>query len=271
MLTDSYDGVRRHGRSRRHHDDAPETARLFDRLAQAEPGPERDLLCEQAVQAWLPMAHRIARRFRDKGESLEDLQQIAALGLLKAVNRYDPQVGAFESYAVPTITGELRRHFRDHMWDVHVPRRIQDLRNTVRVTLRALMQQPGGRQPSVAEIADQAGLSEDEVREGLSALDSFHACSLDAEMSHSDQRGHTLAEVLGEPEPAYDLVEDREAAKDGLKHLPERERTILYLRFYRDMTQVKIGRELGISQMHVSRLLRQSCARVRQEAGEAAA
>ncbi|MFE1953158.1 SigB/SigF/SigG family RNA polymerase sigma factor [Streptomyces sp. NPDC059524] len=268
MLTERIDRARSRGRTRRRHDDAPDTSALFARMAGLEPGAERDLLCEEAVTAWLPMAHRIARRFRDKGESLEDLQQIAALGLLKAVNRYDPALGAFESYAVPTITGELRRHFRDHLWDLHVPRRVQDLRNAVRAARRALTQQPGGQQPSVAEIAAEAGLTEDEVREGLSAMDSYQARSLDAEMSFSDGGGCTIADTLGEPEPAYDRVAEREAAKEGLSRLPERERTILYLRFFRDMTQIRIADLLGISQMHVSRLIRESCARVRREAGE---
>jgi RNA polymerase sigma-B factor len=252
---------------RRRHD-APDTGALFARMASLDPGAERDLVCGQIVTAWLPMAHRIARRFRDKGERLEDLQQIAALGLLKAVRRYDPRQGAFESYAVPTITGELRRHFRDHLWDLHVPRRVQDLRNTVRTARRALMQQPGSPDPGIPELAAHTGLTEDEVREGIAALDSYRARSLDAELSRPEQAGGSIADTLGVSDPAYDLVVDLEAVRAGLRHLPERERTILYLRFFEGMTQVRIADLLGLSQMHVSRLIRDSCARVRAEAGE---
>ncbi|QEV21721.1 SigB/SigF/SigG family RNA polymerase sigma factor [Streptomyces alboniger] len=268
MLTDltAY-SARRRTTTRHPHNDAPDTAARFARLAALEDGPERELLCEEIVEAWLPMAHRIAGRFRNKGESIEDLQQVAAMGLVKAVNRYEPGRGAFESYAVPTITGELRRHFRDRMWDVRVPRRVQELRNKVRVARRELLDQPGsGREPGIAEIAAHAGLTEDEVRDGMEAMEGYSALSLDAEISSADPDGFSLADTLGAPDPAYDCITDREAAKAGLRQLPERERTILYLRFFEDMTQSKIAEELGISQMHVSRLISRSCARVRSAA-----
>ncbi|MEU1015117.1 SigB/SigF/SigG family RNA polymerase sigma factor [Streptomyces sp. NPDC005900] len=271
MLTDltAY-SARRRTTTRHPHNDAPDTAADFVRLASLEDGPERELLCEEIVEAWLPMAHRIAGRFRNKGESIEDLQQVAAMGLVKAVNRYEPGRGAFESYAVPTITGELRRHFRDRMWDVRVPRRVQELRNKVRVARRELLDMPGsgtGREPGIPDIARHAGLTEDEVRDGMEAMEGYSALSLDAEISSADPDGFSLADTLGAPDPAYDCITDREAAKAGLRQLPERERTILYLRFFEDMTQSRIAEELGISQMHVSRLISRSCARVRAEAG----
>ncbi|MBO1330293.1 SigB/SigF/SigG family RNA polymerase sigma factor [Streptomyces sp. VRA16 Mangrove soil] len=249
------------------HDDAPHTEETFERLAVSSQGPEHDVLREELVEAWLPMAHRLARRFRDKGESVEDLEQVAAVGLVKAVDRYDPGRGAFEPYAVPTITGELRRHFRDHAWDLRVPRRIKDLRNKARFARRDLMNRPDhpDREPSTQEIAQEAGLSCDEVREGMEALESYRSLSLDAEVGAAEQ-GYSLSDTLGETEPAYDLVADREAAKEGLAHLPERERVILYLRFFEDMTQARIGEELGISQMHVSRLIARSCATIRDDA-----
>lgn len=121
---------------------------LFARLAGLADGPERDALRDELVAAWLPMAHRIAGRFRDRGESVEDLRQVAALGLVKAVDRYDPSRGAFESYAVPTITGEVKRHFRDRMWALRVPRRVQELRNRVRVARRELTEHPGSPEPT---------------------------------------------------------------------------------------------------------------------------
>jgi len=251
--------------STRRHDDAPDTADLFARLVTLEDGPEREAVRDELVTAWLPMAHRIAGRFRDRGESIEDLRQVAALGLVKAIDRFAPERGAFESYAVPTITGEVKRHFRDRMWALRVPRRIQELRNKVRVARRELTQTPGSPEPSVADIAAHTGLTEDEVNSGLEALESFSTLSLDAEFS-GDEDGYSLADTLGAADSAYDVVIDREAAKEGLRRLPERDRAILYLRYFEDMTQSRIADRFGISQMHVSRLISRSCARVRAEA-----
>lgn len=247
------------------HDDAPDTADAFRRLAALPPGPRRDALRAQIVEAWLPMADRLAGRFRNRGENADDLRQVAALGLVKAVDRYDPERGkAFESYAVPTVTGEIKRHFRDHMWTLHVPRRVQDLRNRVRFACQDLSQTVSGRRPTVAEIARQAQLSEEEVREGLEALESFTALSLDAEVPGSED-GYSLSDALGSPDPALDTVVDREAVKPRLAALPERERTILYMRFFGDMTQSRIAEQLGISQMHVSRLINRCCDRLREQ------
>ncbi|MCI3273785.1 SigB/SigF/SigG family RNA polymerase sigma factor [Streptomyces cylindrosporus] len=250
---------------KRRHDDAPDTADLFARLSRLPDGPERDSVREELVTAWLPMAHRIAGRFRDRGESVEDLRQVAALGLVKAVDRFDPERGAFESYAVPTVTGEVKRHFRDRMWALRVPRRVQELRNKVRVARRELTQTPGSPEPTVADLAAHSGLTEDEVTCGLEALESFSTLSLDAELS-GDEDGYSLSDTLGEPDNSYDVVIDRESAKECLRRLPERERAILYMRFFEDMTQSRIADRLGISQMHVSRLISRSCAQVRAEA-----
>ena len=251
-------------RKRHPHDDAPDTAAAFARLSHLPDGPERDVLRDELVRAWLPMADRIAGRYRGKGEDFEDLRQVAALGLVKAVDGYDPDRGhAFESYAVPTVTGEIKRHFRDHMWALHVPRRVQELRNRVRVALRDLSATGPDRRPGIAEIAEYAQLSEDDVRAGLEALDSFAALSLDAE-APGDEGNMTLAGLLGERDTGFDLVVDREGVKPALRTLPERERTILYLRFFRGMTQSRIAEQLGVSQMHVSRLISNSCATVRE-------
>ncbi len=151
------------------------------------------------------MAHRIAGRFRDRGESVEDLRQVAALGLVKAIDRFDPERGAFESYAVPTITGEVKRHFRDRTWALRVPRRVQELRNRVRVARRDLTERPGSRAPSVAGIAGHTGLTEAEVTTGLEALDSYRTLSLDADPAGE---GSTLTDSLGAPDPAYSVVID---------------------------------------------------------------
>ncbi|MFI0236070.1 SigB/SigF/SigG family RNA polymerase sigma factor [Streptomyces sp. NPDC016845] len=259
---------------RRPHDDAPETTEAFHRLAAAPDGPERDLLLQELVEAWLPMAHRLAMKFRNRGENTDDLKQVAAMGLVKAVDRYEPGRGAFESYAVPTITGELRRHFRDHTWDVRVPRRVQDLRNKVRVARREVMDRPGhAGEAALEEIAAQAGLTPDEARDGMEALESYRCLSLDAEAAGAagDGEGLSLADTLGHTESGFDVITDREAAKEGLRALPERERTILYLRYFEDMTQAGIAEKVGISQMHVSRLINRSCAQVRAHAGGQAA
>ncbi|MER6129796.1 SigB/SigF/SigG family RNA polymerase sigma factor [Streptomyces sp. NPDC001795] len=254
-------------KSKQHpHDDAPDTGEAFARLRGLSDGPERQALRDEIVQSWLPMSERIARRYRGRGESVEDLCQVAALGLVKAVDRYDPARGhAFESYAIPTITGEIKRHFRDHMWVLHVPRRVQDLRNRVRTAVKEIAQAAPGQGPTLAEIAEHTHLSEDDVRVGLEAMDSFTALSLDAEVAGSDD-GYALGDALGESDSGYDLIIDREAAKPCLESLPERERTILYLRYFCGMTQSRIASRLGISQMHVSRLLSGCCARVRDEA-----
>ncbi|MEU9207247.1 RNA polymerase sigma factor SigF [Streptomyces sp. NPDC048415] len=253
-------------RTKQHpHDDAPDTAAAFDRLSALPDGPERQALRDEIVQSWLPMAERIAGRYRGRGEAIEDLSQVAALGLVKAVDRYDPtRSHAFESYAIPTITGEIKRHFRDHMWILHVPRRVQDLRNRVRAALKELSQTIPGRRPTIAEIAECAQLSEDDVRVALEALDSFAALSLDAELPGSED-GYALSDALGEPDPGFDLVVDREAVKPALSELPEREQIILYLRFFQGMTQSRIAEQLGISQMHVSRLISNCCETLREQ------
>lgn len=252
---------------RTRHDDSPDTAKAFRRLRAAPEGPARDRLTEEIAAAWLPMAHRIARGYCDRGEALEDLQQVAALGLMKAIRRYDPTLAsAFKTFAVPTIRGELRRHFRDYTWAVHVPRSAQEARIKVRKARQELAQQPGGDTPTVADLAVYCGLSEQEVRDGLSAMGSFSALSLDKQALGPGGEGVAMADLLGERDPAYDLVVDREAVKPCLHKLPLREQRILYLRFFEDRTQSSIAEELGVTQMQVSRLLRHTCARLRRQA-----
>ncbi|MGD9483194.1 SigB/SigF/SigG family RNA polymerase sigma factor [Streptomyces sp. TRM70308] len=253
-------------RPRHSHHDAPDTAGAFTRLAALPESAERAELAREIVRAWMPMSRRLARRFRNRGETLEDLEQVAALGLVKAVGRYDPARGsAFESFAVPTIVGEVKRHFRDHLWGLHVPRRVQELRNRVRAAYRELIGGLDERPPTVARLAEYSGLSEEDVLVGLEALESYSTLSLDAELPGSDD-GYSLGDTLGGPDGGYDLVVAREAVRAGLRRLPERERHILYLRFFREMTQSRIAEQLGISQMHVSRLLSRTCARLQAEA-----
>jgi RNA polymerase sigma-B factor len=251
--------------SHRVFDDAPQTADTFRRFAALPPGREREVLQEELVTAWLPMAHRLATKYRNRGEQLEDLKQVAAVGLMKAVDRYDPAQGrAFEAYAVPTIMGEIKRHFRDRTWDVHVPRRVQDLRNKVRRAMRELANTSGDRSPTVVQIAAQAEMSEEDVLAGMEAIDSFRSLSLEAQMATTGEGNFSLLDTLGTTDGSYDAVVYRESVKPEIAKLPERERHILYLRFFRDMTQSRIGEELGISQMHVSRLLSGACGKIRR-------
>ncbi|MEO3754981.1 SigB/SigF/SigG family RNA polymerase sigma factor [Streptomyces sp. B6B3] len=257
--------IPRPSRRKHPHHDAPDTIEAFHHLARLESGRQREALREELVRAWMPMAARLARRFRNRGEALEDLEQVAYLGLINAVKRYDPELKtAFESYAVPTIVGELRRHFRDHSWGVHVPRRAQELRNRVRTAHHELCRSLD-HQPNVTQLARQTELTESEVRTGLEAMDSYSPLSLDAEIASTPGDGHSLLDFLGKTETAYDQALEREAAAPCLRKLPERERRILHLRFYKGMTQRAIADELGISQAHVSRLLTRTCTQLRQQ------
>ncbi|MGW6948002.1 SigB/SigF/SigG family RNA polymerase sigma factor [Streptomyces xanthophaeus] len=251
---------------RRHpHDDNPDTAAAFRRIASLAEGPERSALRQEVVCAWMPMAARLARRFSNGREPLEDLRQVAQLGLIKAVSRFDPDFGtAFEAFAIPTIVGEVKRHFRDNLWAVHVPRRVQELRIQVRAADRELCPPLDGDGPAVSEIAAVTGLTELQVRTGQGALHSFTTLSMEA--AHSRAEGeYPLAETLGRADPGFDLVVDREAVRPLLRALPERDRRLLYLRFFCEMKQSRIGEELGMSQMHVSRRLRRICASLRDQ------
>ncbi|MER5184663.1 SigB/SigF/SigG family RNA polymerase sigma factor [Streptomyces sp. NPDC002896] len=246
------------------YDDAPDTDAAFRRIATLPDGPERTALRREVVCAWGPMAVRLARRFRHRGESFEDLKQVAQLGLIKAVTRFDPSLGnAFQSFAIPTILGEVKRHFRDHLWGVHVPRRVQELRSQVRSAGNECASLYG-REPSVHEIATHAGLTEAEVRLGEGALESFTSLSLDAVPGRSEH-SHPLTDTLGGTEPRFDLIVNCEALRPLLRALPERERQILYMRFFCEMTQNRIALQLGLSQMHVSRLIIRTCARLRDQ------
>ena len=250
----------------RRHSDTPDTTAEFAEMARLPEGAAKDRVQERVIVAWLPLAHRLARGYRDRGETLEDLQQVAALALVKSVERYDPAHGtSFLSYALPTIRGELKRHFRDHMWQTHVPRRVQNLRNKVRDGMRDLEATSPGRTPSLEELAEQCGLCEADVRAGAEALHGFAALSLDAPPSPKgdEPTAGQWAGALGSDEPGYDHVVDREAAKTYLSDLSEREQLILYLRFFHELYQREIADFLGISQMHVSRLLTDACRQVR--------
>lgn len=207
----------------------------------------------------------LAGRYRDRGESLEDLIQVGAVGLINSVDRFDPGRGvAFSTFAAPTILGEIKRHFRDRTWMIRVPRALQELK--IRLTnAREELSQQLSRSPTVAELAAFMDLTEDEVLEGLDAANAYSATSLDAGGEGQPSIGRSLETYLGVADDAYELVERRQCVAPLLDALPERERQIIFLRFFRDKSQQEIARELGISQMHVSRLLSQTLQRLHDE------
>jgi RNA polymerase sigma-B factor len=237
---------------------------MFAELAeQPEGSARRGRLREQLITACLPIARHIARRFAHRGEPEEDLEQVAMLGMINAVDRFEPDRGSdFLSFAVPTITGEIRRYFRDRAWSVQLPRRLKDLHLSIRSATSDLTQQYG-RTPRPSELATRLGITTEEVLDGLSAAAAYRSDSLDRQLD--DESATTVKDTLGTDDAALDLVEDRESVKPLLAKLPERERNVLLLRFFRGMTQATIAEELNISQMHVSRLLTQTLRKLRAE------
>jgi RNA polymerase sigma-70 factor (sigma-B/F/G subfamily) len=227
--------------------------------------PRRQELREEAVSRALPYAERLARRFQGLGEPLDDLLQVAALGLLKAIDRFDPAVGAdFASYAAPTISGELKRHFRDKGWSVHVPRRLQELRLEIN-RARDEMAQHLGRPPTAQQLADDIGVDVEQIIEALVASAAYRPVSLNAPLSNCDDEAVTLLDVVGNDDPGLDAVDFHESLQPALATLPAREQKIIALRFYGNLTQAQIAAELGISQMHVSRLLARGLAALRAQ------
>jgi RNA polymerase sigma-B factor len=225
----------------------------------AENDPERQALREQLISGYLPVAEHIARRFAGRGEPIEDLVQVATVGLINAIDRFEPIRGSdFFSFAVPTITGEVRRYFRDHGWSTRVPRRLKDLHIAIRGTLAELSQQLG-RAPRPSEIADRLGLPISEGIEGLQAGEAYRSSSLDEMLGSGDGKA-TLGEFIGGLDNELALIDDRATLRPLLAELAPREQKIIELRFFRQLTQTQIAEQVGISQMHVSRVLRQTLA-----------
>ena len=228
---------------------------LFRELASLDEGdPRRAEVRERLVTGHLPLAEHIAQRFAGKGIAKDDLVQVASVGLIHAVDRFDPDQGAdFLSYAVPTVMGEVRRHFRDTSWPMRVPRRLQELRIALNQAGGELSQRLG-RPPTDEEMAEHLDITVAEVQEGYEARQAYRAVSLD-EPPFADGERSSLVESVGEEDAALELVENHESLVPLIQELPQRERKILALRYYGDMTQTQIAEEVGISQMHVSRLL----------------
>ncbi|AQW48156.1 MULTISPECIES: sigma-70 family RNA polymerase sigma factor [Streptomyces] len=247
----------------RRHDDTPDTGGAFLRLSRLPSGSERDALREAIICAWLPVAKRLALRFRNKGENIEDLTQVASLALVKAVDRYNPDLGhAFPSYAIPVITGELKRHFRDYLWTLHIPRNIQEVRSRTRSARDALEQELGGRTPTIHEICLRTGMPQEDVKAGLEASASCTPLSLNATVQGAEER--LLAETVGADDAAIERVVNREALRVLIAELSEQDRYVLYLRFFAGLSQSQIGEILGFSQMHISRRLSRLYSELRQ-------
>jgi RNA polymerase sigma-B factor len=236
---------------------------LLERYSALTPDdPAREELREELVRGYLPVAQHIARRFSNRGEPLDDLVQVATVGLINAIDRYSPDRGSdFFSFAVPTISGEVRRHFRDLGWSMRVPRRLKDLHVSINTAVSNLSQDLG-RAPKPTEIAELLGVPVSDVLEGLEASEAYRSSSLD-EMLSSEQGSATVGELVGEADAELDRVDFRQALRPVLAELAERERTIVLLRFFGNMTQTQIADRVGISQMHVSRLLAQTLDRLR--------
>jgi RNA polymerase sigma-B factor len=239
-----------------------EDRELFQRyLRDGEPAAR-----DQLVERFLPLARQLARRYQRAEEPLDDLVQVASIGLIKAIDRFDPdrQV-AFSSYAVPTILGELKRHFRDKTWSVRVPRDLQELALKVDKKVGDLARELH-RAPTVAEISESVKATEEQVLEALEAASAYRATSIDAPRSSVDDAGDTLGDQMGTDEQGFGLAEDRATLHRLLGTVTAREREVLRLRFEEDLTQAEIGEKIGVSQMQVSRIIRQSLSRLRAAA-----
>jgi len=224
--------------------------------------PDRSRIRDRVVELLMPLAEQLARRFQHRGEPLEDLIQVACVGLLKSVDGYDvTRDNEFCSYAVPTIVGELKRHFRDKGWSLRVPRRLQELSLEIGKAAGVLAQKLG-RSPTVADLATYLGLDEESVLEGLHCGYAYSALSLHTPVAGGDS-GAEVADLLGDLDPDLACVEERESLRPLIARLPQREQRILAMRFFGNMTQSQIAAEIGISQMHVSRLLAHSLGRLR--------
>jgi RNA polymerase sigma-B factor len=241
---------------------------LFAVLNSPETPPERRAQArEDLVHLHLPLVEHFARRFRNRGEPYDDLVQVGTIGLIKAIDRFDAERGVeFSTYATPTIVGEIKRHFRDKGWAIRVPRRLQELRIAIS-NATAELTQDLGRSPTVSELARKVGVSEEEVIEGLESGNAYSTPSLDAPESTEDS-ALSMIDSIGEDDEALEHVENRETIKPLLEQLDPRAKHILTLRFFRGMTQSQIAAEIGVSQMHVSRLLTRTLAQLRESLTE---
>ena len=220
---------------------------------------------EQLIEQYMSLVRSLARRYSYRGEQLEDLVQIGAIGLIKAIDRFDIDRGVeLTTYATPNIIGEIKRHFRDKGWSVRVPRGLQELNVQLSKLIEQLTVQ-FGRSPTISELAKAAGVEEEEVLEALESGRAYSSLSLSAAAGHDDEGDLDPLESIGTEEHQYEVSEDRAVLAPGFRVLDDRERTILHLRFFKGLTQSQIAQQVGISQMHVSRLIRRALEKIRNE------
>ncbi len=242
-----------------------ENARLFALLRDPEQSEAtRAAARDGLVSLHLALVEHCARRFRNRGEPLEDLVQVGTIGLIKSIDRFDLERGfEFSTYATPTIIGEIKRHFRDKGWAIRVPRRLQELRMQISSTTADLTQRLG-RSPTARELAEAIGCTVEEIVEGIESSNAYATLSLDAADDSGEDSGVSMLDMMGLDDVQLEHVEIRESIKPLLEALPAREKRILLLRFFRNKTQSEIAAEIGVSQMHVSRLLARSLAQLRE-------
>lgn len=220
---------------------------------------------ERIMNRCLDLADRIARHYGGRGEDIEDLTQVARLGLVKAVDRFDPAMGSnFAAFAVPTMMGEVRRHFRDTGWSMHVPRRLKD-RHATMTRARTELMQSLGRAPTASQLAEHLDMSREDVVESLLAADAYRVHSIDAPIASGDSAPRMVSDTVGDVDSAFDLITDRETVGPLLAALPKRERSVLYMRFFESLTQSQIAERIGVSQMQVSRILEKTLRDLRDQ------
>ncbi|MDP9246849.1 MAG: SigB/SigF/SigG family RNA polymerase sigma factor, partial [Candidatus Dormibacteraeota bacterium] len=242
-----------------------ELRKLHQQYQETSDPEKRERIREQLVAGYEGLVHFLARRFQNRGEPIEDVVQVGYLGLIKAIDRFDPKLGnEFTTFATPTILGEIKRYFRDKGWAIRFPRRLQELYQQV-VRVNEEMKNQLGREPSVGEVAARLGVEADDVLEAMEMSTAFTPMSIDASTGgDAEEGGRQLSEAVGGEDPNLDRVEMRQILERAMQHLNERERRIMIMRFFDEMSQSEVAKRLGISQMHVSRLQRAALEHLRE-------
>ena len=249
--------------------DGPDRERLralHRRYKETADPAEKDRIRDELVRGYESLVYFLARKFQNRGEPFEDIAQVGFLGLIKAIERFDPALGnEFTTFATPTVAGEIKRYFRDKGWAIRFPRRLQELHQQI-LRVNEQLKNELNRQPTVPEVAQRLGVEPDDVLEAMEMAPAMTPASLDATTTAGgdDDGGRALAESIGGEDPSLDRVEMRELLQRAMQHLTPRERAIMAMRFYDEMSQSEIAKRLGISQMHVSRLQRAALEQLRQ-------
>ncbi len=241
-----------------------ELRRLHREYKDTDDPAVKERIRERLVEGYTSLVYFLARKFQNRGEPLEDIVQVGFLGLIKAIERFDPDLGnEFTTFATPTVAGEIKRYFRDKGWAIRFPRRLQELYQQI-VRVNEEMKNELQRQPTVQELSERMGVSSDDILEAMEMSTAYTPVSIDASVGTDGDEGRRLSESIGGEDPNLDRVEMRELLGRAMQHLNPRERKIMAMRFYEEMSQSEIAKRLGISQMHVSRLQRAALEQLRQ-------